>query len=273
MTRQTARNGALAHARQNAVAYLALFVALGGTSAYAASAVLPKNSVGAAQIKKKAVSGPKLKRNAVTTDKVKDGTLLASDFAAGVLPRAIGGADGGAGERGPAGPQGERGPAGPQGERGAAGPRGEPGPQGEPGPAGEKGATGDRGLTGPQGEKGATGASGAQGPQGPAGPQGPPGNQGPQGPTGPPGISGYQVVSADNTGTGRLHIANAQCPSGKVPIGGGFSTLGIDNDNDVELRASYPSLSQRYWQSSMIYEGGDGDSWTLRSYVICAYVQ
>jgi hypothetical protein len=78
----------ITHLRTNAVAYLALFVALGGTS-YAAVA-LPKNSVGAAQIKK----------DAVRSGDVKNGSLAAADFKAGQLP---------AGASGPTGPQGPAG--------------------------------------------------------------------------------------------------------------------------------------------------------------------
>ncbi len=100
----------LTHLRRNLVAYVALFVALGGTSAYAAGA-LQKNSVGAKQ----------LKRNAVTTKKVKDGSLLAADFAPGQLP---------AGQRGQAGPQGERGPQGEQGKEGNEGKEGKAGASG-----------------------------------------------------------------------------------------------------------------------------------------------
>jgi hypothetical protein len=59
----------------NVVSTLCLFVLLGG-GAYAATK-LPKNSVGAKQIK----------ANAVTSDKVKDGNLLATDFKAGQLPQ------------------------------------------------------------------------------------------------------------------------------------------------------------------------------------------
>ena len=54
----------LAHLRGQAVAYLALFVALGGTS-YAALS-LPANSVGTKQIRNGAVTGKKLARGAVT---------------------------------------------------------------------------------------------------------------------------------------------------------------------------------------------------------------
>jgi hypothetical protein len=86
------------------VACASLVVALGGVS-YAAG-VLPKNSVGTAQLQTKAVTGAKLKRNAVTSRKVKDGALLAADFKAGQLP---------------AGPQGPKGDTGPKGDKGDPG--------------------------------------------------------------------------------------------------------------------------------------------------------
>lgn len=78
----------------NVVSLLALFVALGGSS-YAALK-LPKNSVGARQIRSNAVSSPK----------VADGSLLAQDFKAGQLP---------------AGAKGEKGDQGSQGVQGVAG--------------------------------------------------------------------------------------------------------------------------------------------------------
>src|SRR4026209_431783 len=77
------------HLRQHCVAYLALFVALGGTSMAASNALVPKNSVGTAQ--------------------VINGSLLKTDFKSGQLPR------------------GARGPAGPRGLAGAQGPAGPPG--------------------------------------------------------------------------------------------------------------------------------------------------
>jgi hypothetical protein len=67
--------------------------------------VLPKNSVGAAQLKK----------NAVTGAKVKNRTLIAADFKAGQVP---------------AGPQGSAGPQGPKGDKGDAGATGAPGVSG-----------------------------------------------------------------------------------------------------------------------------------------------
>lgn len=90
-----ARRGYETHLRTNLVAYLSLFVALGGTS-YAA-AKLPTNSVGASQIK----------QNAVRSGEVKDRSLLARDFRPGQLP---------AGEKGE---KGEKGEPGPQGATGA----------------------------------------------------------------------------------------------------------------------------------------------------------
>jgi hypothetical protein len=115
---------ALRHVRRNLVAYLALFVALGGTS-YAA-VKLPRNSVGSAQLKK----------NAVTAAKVRDHSLLVRDFKAHQLP---------------AGRRGATGPAGPQGGQG---PQGAPGTLGATGPTGATGATGATGVQGPTGPAG-----------------------------------------------------------------------------------------------------------------------
>ncbi len=80
------------------VASLSLFVSLGG-GAYAAL-TLPKNSVGAKQLKNGAVTAAKLHNSSVTSSKIKAHSLLAGDFAAGQLP---------------AGPQGTPGPQGPPG--------------------------------------------------------------------------------------------------------------------------------------------------------------
>ena len=112
----------LRHLRTNVIAYLALFVALGGTS-YAAVTV----------------SGKNIKDGSITARDIKKGSLKASLFAKGQLRAAQGtradssGAEGARGAQGSAGAQGAQGPAGPQG------------------PRGEAGATGDRGATGPAG--------------------------------------------------------------------------------------------------------------------------
>lgn len=66
------------------VAYLALFLALGAGTAFAANQ-LAKNSVGPKQLKKNAVTGAKIKKDAVTGAKVKDGSLQGADLADGTI--------------------------------------------------------------------------------------------------------------------------------------------------------------------------------------------
>ena len=65
------------HLRSNAVGYLALFVALGGTGAWAAdkitSADIAKNAVRSKHIKKSAVKTSKIADRAVTADKLAGG--------------------------------------------------------------------------------------------------------------------------------------------------------------------------------------------------------
>jgi hypothetical protein len=99
------------------VAYLALFVALGGTS-YAA-VTLPRSSVGNRALATNAVSAAKIRTGAVTSTKVRDGSLLLKDFRKGQLVGA----------------------AGPKGDAGTPGAPGAKGDPGAPGPAGASGAT------------------------------------------------------------------------------------------------------------------------------------
>ncbi len=94
------------------VACLALLVALGGTSVATVSQLVPRNSVGTAQIRNIAVTRPKLRNSAVNSAKVANRSLLAVDFARGQLPL---------GPAGPAGPQGPTGPGGAAGPPGASG--------------------------------------------------------------------------------------------------------------------------------------------------------
>jgi hypothetical protein len=82
----------------NVMSVTAVFIALGGSAI--AITQLPKDSVGARQIK----------ADAVRSAEVKDFSLQADDFVKGALPA------------GSVGPQGERGPPGPTGLTGAAGP-------------------------------------------------------------------------------------------------------------------------------------------------------
>jgi len=92
------------------VAVIALVMAT-TTTGWAATQLLPRNSVGNAQ----------LRRDAVTSSKVKNRSLKAVDFARGQLPRGARGARGATGPAGPAGPAGARGATGPQGPAGVIG--------------------------------------------------------------------------------------------------------------------------------------------------------
>lgn len=105
-------------------AYMALFIALGGTS-YAA-VKLPKNSVGANQIK---IGG-------VGSSEVRNRSLRAIDFRASDLPVGRTGAQGPAGAPGPRGADGARGPAGQNGADGTDGTNGTNGTDGTPGTVG-----------------------------------------------------------------------------------------------------------------------------------------
>lgn len=81
----------LVQVKNNAVAYVALFVALSG-SAFAAASTLPKNSVGTAQLKNRAVTGAKVARGTLTGANIKSSTLGIVPNAAhlgGLLPSAF----------------------------------------------------------------------------------------------------------------------------------------------------------------------------------------
>jgi hypothetical protein len=110
------RAGIFAHLRGNIIAYVALFVALGGTS-YAAVRLKP-GSVTSAALATRAVTHAKLATNSVTSSNVKRGTLTSSDFKSGTLVKGA-----------------IVGPKGGQGATGATGAAGGPGPQGLPGGA------------------------------------------------------------------------------------------------------------------------------------------
>jgi hypothetical protein len=102
----------------NVVATLALFVALGATG-YAAYA-LPRNSVGARELRSRSVGHSELRFGAITSWNVRNGSLRAADFAPDART-SLKGAPGAMGARGPAGPKGDTGPQGPIGVQGPPG--------------------------------------------------------------------------------------------------------------------------------------------------------
>lgn len=76
------------HVRANAVAYLALFVALGGTS-YAA-AHIAAHSIGPRELRPHSIGSADLRPHSLTDEQIKAGSLKARDFAADQLPQATG---------------------------------------------------------------------------------------------------------------------------------------------------------------------------------------
>jgi hypothetical protein len=106
----------------NVMVTILAFCVLGGGTALAASQLVPKDSVGTAQIKKGAVTPGKLSSSA-------------KDAMTGAV--------------GPSGPKGDTGPQGLPGVKGQAGPKGETGAKGNPGVQGDPGAKGQQGETGP----------------------------------------------------------------------------------------------------------------------------
>lgn len=89
----------------NVLSFLALFVALGGTS-YAAVTITGRN------VKNSSLTGADVRNSSLTTSDVKNHSLLTRDFKPGQLP---------AGPKGEPGPRGLQGGEGPKGAIGAIG--------------------------------------------------------------------------------------------------------------------------------------------------------
>jgi hypothetical protein len=124
------------------VASLALFLALGGGAAAAATNMF---------------SGSQIKKNSIPANRLTAGARQALSQ------------PGATGKQGPRGQQGARGQQGTRGKTGARGTTGARGATGATGPAGAKGATGATGSTGATGMTGPTGQTGQPGATGPAG--------------------------------------------------------------------------------------------------------
>jgi len=130
--------------RRNAIAWLALFVALTGTSMAASHYVV------------------------TNVKEIKPSVL-----------KKLHGAKGAKGAQGPTGPQGAQGKEGNQGTPGNRGATGATGATGTKGTAGATGPTGpNEGITGPTGPEGTAGAKGEIGPTGPTGKEGKAGSGG-----------------------------------------------------------------------------------------------
>jgi hypothetical protein len=152
------------------------------------------------------------------------------------------------------------------------GTQGPPGPKGATGPAGAKGATGAagaKGATGAAGPKGATGPAGAKGATGAAGPKG---ATGARGPTGPSGLAGYEQVNHTIQPLNDLAQDAVNCPTGKVPVGGGAAVFGlIRNAAGQSPSVVDSSPTSTGWSSIAVAPQGFSNTanWSLTTYVIC----
>jgi hypothetical protein len=116
------------HIRGNAVGYVALFAALGGTS-YAAVSLSP-GSVNTRALANGAVTHSKLALHSVGDNNLVKHSLTMADFKAGALApilKGVNGRDGANGATGPSGPGGATGAGGPPGPAGPMGPAGHDG--------------------------------------------------------------------------------------------------------------------------------------------------
>jgi hypothetical protein len=114
----------LSRRHSTAVAYLALFAALGGGTAYAAATVTGSS------IKDGTITGKDIKQRSIGADRLSAAAVASL------------------GRTGPAGPAGANGEKGEKGDRGPAGLNGPAGPAGPAGPRGEQGPAGPSGMSG-----------------------------------------------------------------------------------------------------------------------------
>jgi hypothetical protein len=195
----------LALLRQHAIALLALFVALGGSSYAAVSA----HGSGSSKHVLLGCVGKNTGTLRIVDSSIRCGTLETPiSFNQEGQP----GKRGPQGKRGPIGKRGPEGKPGANGHDGATGAPGAKGDAGAPGAAGAKGdagTKGETGATGPKGDPGPTGATGATGPKGDPGAKGDTGATGPKGDAGATGADGQSVTSV-------AEAPGAHCSNGGV---------------------------------------------------------
>jgi len=128
---------------------------------------------------------------------------------------------------------------------------------------------------GPQGPQGIQGPQGPQGIQGTQGVQGPPGPQGPEGPQGPSGpITGLVRVQGNSEGAAGLHqvatqTAEAQCPPGKMVLGGGY--IHFYGGPTITPRVNSPTIDKTTWVVSGT--NTENTPWSISAIAMCADAQ
>jgi hypothetical protein len=86
----------------------------------------------------------------------------------------------------------------------------------------------------------------------------------------PGSVSGYERVSGTATAFDGSSPKNAtaQCPAGKVVVGGGYSVTGLD---DFSVTANGPSTDSTW--SVIAAENGGNPTWSLQAFAICVTAQ
>jgi hypothetical protein len=189
--------------RRQPVAFLALFVALSGSSYAAVSA----GKAGQGDVIVGCVGDKDGKLRVVTSASRCASKETAISFNREGKQGAPGkpGANGAGGAAGSDGTDGVDGKDGAPGRDGVDTSGGVPGPAGTAGPAGPAGSVGATGVAGPAGAVGATGSAGATGATGAAGPAGPTGATGATGPAGATETASSlltKLLTVDGTGSG-----------------------------------------------------------------------
>ena len=103
---------------------------------------------------------------------------------------------------------------------------------------------------------------------GPSGPSGPEGGSGQSGPSGPSGVLGREVVSNDETHGFGTYLMEAECPTGKVAVGGGGFTQAFSGNN-IGFIQSFPEDfgSKSLW--GVYAWNGTQIQVTFRVYAVC----
>lgn len=90
---------------------------------------------------------------------------------------------------------------------------------------------------------------------GPQGPQGEPGADGQDGADGADGVSGYEVIAVEQRLASGTHTVVAECPEGKVAVGGGYelSADGANGANTTVQQSQTTGLAEQAdgtWQGT-----------------------
>ena len=249
------------HVSRHVVGYIALFVALGGTSYGVATGFIDSR-----EIKNNTVRGKDIRNSTIRSRDVANGGLLATDFASGQLP---------AGERGPAGANGATDVTTRFSGEGTIGPGGQPlGAAG--GSGGNAACEGETGCVLAQGGAGGNGGDGGNGGKGGSG-----NCSGSCASQGGAGGAGGSTGSVAQPGEGAIVGLRASCLAGERAVGGGVRASGRDaityRSHPATATSTTPAAGEtptawyiEAYNQSRAGENRPGVSVTVQAYAVCA---